>query len=97
MKTAKDKYIDKLTRDLKEWSATIDEFEDIVTRASTDFQDDFQKSIWNLKEKRDLLSIKLLELRKSDSSKSLEKDVETAKHELKEAFDSARKTLKNAA
>jgi hypothetical protein len=99
MTTNKEEYIDKMERDLREWSATIDEFESIASRASTEFLTDYEQSMRNLREKRDLLSTKLEELRGSDGDawQALETGVETAKHELRDAFESARHTVEKAA
>ena len=92
-------YIDRMVKDLKEWSATIEEYEGRVSRSPVGLQTEYEQRIRNLKEKRDLLSSKLLELRESTSvdSTALEASVETAKHELKVAFDLARDTMKKAA
>jgi hypothetical protein len=99
MKMEKKEYIDRMVRDLKEWSATIEEYEDRVSRSSVGLQTEYEQRIRNLKEKRDLLSRRLQELRESASGDStdLEASVETAKHELKAAFDLARDTMIKAA
>ncbi len=92
-------YIDRIVKDLKEWSATIEEYESRVSRSPVGLQTEYEQRIRNLREKRDMLSSKLQELRVSASvdTTALEASVETAKHELKAAFDSARDTMKKAA
>jgi uncharacterized coiled-coil DUF342 family protein len=99
MKMEKKAYIERMVRDLTEWSATIEEYEGRVSRSPVGLQTEYEQRIRNLKEKRDLLSSKLQELRESASGDStdLEASVETAKHGLKAAFDLARDTMKKAA
>jgi hypothetical protein len=99
MTTNKEEYIDRMARDLREWSADIDEFERIASRASTDRLEDYEQSMRNLREKRDLLSSRLQDLRGSTSEAwtELEPGIETAKHELRDAFESARITVKKVA
>jgi predicted nuclease with TOPRIM domain len=99
MTTNKEEYIEKMARDLREWSADIDEFERIASRASTERLPDYEQSMRNLREKLDLLSTKMQELRGSSGEAwtTLETGVETVKHELRDAFESARDTVRKAA
>ncbi len=99
MKTKKEEYIDRMTKDLKEWSATIDEFEADATRLAVGLQEEFARTVHDLKEKRDLLTGRLQELEGSagDVWTALQSDVEKAKHELRDAFDEARAIMKKAA
>ncbi len=99
MKTQKEEYIDRMAKDLKEWSATIDEFEAGASRFGVGLQEEFAATIRNLKEKRDLLSGRLKELEGSagDVWMALQAGVEKAKYDLRDAFDSARDIVRRAA
>jgi chromosome condensin MukBEF ATPase and DNA-binding subunit MukB len=99
MKTKKEEYVDKMAKDLKEWSATIDEFEADSSRFAVEFQEEFATTIRDLKEKRDLLKGKLQELMGSaaDDWMALQTGVEKAKHDLGGAFDEARDIMNKAA
>ena len=99
MKTKREEYISKMARDLSEWSKAIEAYKVRASRGPIDFQSDYDQSIRNLQEKRDLLSSKLRELQKSDGETwtALEPGVETAKHELRDAFEEARYAVKKAA
>ncbi len=99
MKTKQEEYISKMTRDLRQWSKAIEAYKVRASRGPIKLQSDYDQSIRNLQEKRDLLSIKLQELRKSDGDAwtVLEPGVETAKHELRDAFEEARYAVKKAA
>jgi hypothetical protein len=95
----KKEYINRMVRDLKDWSETIDEYESRASRSSVVLQAEFEQRIRNLKDKRDLLWSKLQELQRFENGDfmALEASVERAKHELKAAFDLARDTMKKAA
>jgi hypothetical protein len=99
MKMNKEEYIDKMARDLEEWSLDIDEYKLRASRGPIDVQADYEQSIRNLQEKRDLLASKLRELRgfSGDAWTTLERGVETAKHELRDAFEAARYAVKKTA
>jgi hypothetical protein len=99
MKTEKEQYIDRMAKDLKEWSATIDEFEADATRSAVELQEEFARTVLDLKEKRDLLTGRLRELKASagDVWVALQTGVEKAKHDLGKAFDEARAIMRKAA
>ncbi len=99
MITDREEYIAKMTRDLRVWSKTIEAYKVRASRGPTDLQANYNQSIRNLQEKFDLLSSKLRELQEStgDTWTALEEGVETAKHELRDAFESARQVVKKAA
>ena len=99
MKTKREEYISKMTRDLRQWSKAIEAYKVRASRGPIDLQSDYDQSIRNLQEKRDLLSSKLQELQKSDVDAwtVLEPGVETAKRELRDAFEEARYAVKKAA
>ncbi len=99
MKTKKEEYIDRMAKDLKEWSATIDEFEADASRFAVELQEEFARTILVLKEKRDQVTGKLQELAESagDVWMALQTGVEKAKHDLRDAFDEARAIVKKAA
>jgi hypothetical protein len=98
MKTKKEEYVHKMKEDLKEWSATIDEYEVDASRMEVGFQEEFGRTIGDLKEKRDLLAGKLRELDRStdDVWIAFKTGVEKAKHELAEAFAHAGEVMKQA-
>ncbi len=99
MKTTRETYIIRLTRDLREWSAAIDEYEVMASRRPAECQVDHEQHLRVLRERYDHLSGKLQELRNSSGEIGieLESGVVVAKRELREAFESARRTLKKAA
>lgn len=99
METDKKEYIAKMARDLREWTKTIEAYKVRASRGPIYLQADYEQSIQNLQEKRDLLSGKLRELQGSagDAWTTMEAGVETAKHELRDAFGAAREAVKKAA
>jgi DNA repair ATPase RecN len=98
MNTNREEYIARMSRDLREWSEDIEEYKIRASRGSIGLQADYDKSIRDLQEKRDLLTGKLRELRESTASAdTLETDIKTAKRELKGAFEAARHVVKSAA
>ena len=99
MKTKREEYIFKMARDVRQWSKAIEAYKVRASKRRIELQSDYDQSIRNLREKRDLLSGKLRELQKSDVDAwtVLEPGVETAKHELRDAFEEARYAVKKAA
>ena len=99
MAPKRQKYIDRMTRDLGEWTGTIEEYEVRASRGPIELQPDYERSIRDLEGKRDLLSNKLEELKKTDGDAwmDIEAGVETAKHELRDAFETARLVVRKAA
>jgi hypothetical protein len=98
MKTTKEEYVDRMTGDLKEWSATIEEYEADASRMEAGFQEEFARTIGDLKEKRDLLASRLRELERAtdDVWIAFKTGVEKAKHGLAEAFAHASEVMKSA-
>jgi hypothetical protein len=98
MKTRKEEYIQRMTRDLKEWSATIDEYEADASRMEVVFQEDFARTIRDLREKRDLLASRLREMEgpTGDAWIALRTGVKKAAHDLAEVFAHAGEVMKKA-
>ncbi|MHB8846366.1 MAG: sll1863 family stress response protein [Nitrospirota bacterium] len=99
MRTKKDEYIDKMAKQLKEWSARIDELESRAAGASADVKTGYETTIRELKEKREALSIKLREVGQASGEAwiSLRSGVETAWKDLRHAVSSAKDKFKKAA
>ncbi len=98
MKTRKQEYINRMARELREWSATIDEYEADASRMGVGFQEEFARTVRDLKEKRDLLASRLRELEgeTGDAWISLQTGVKKAMHDLTEAFAQAGAVMKKA-
>jgi len=99
MSTKKDKYIEKMAQQLKEWSATIDELESRVIETSADVKAGYENRIRELKEKRDALSLKLRDLGETSGEawNALKTGVETSWKDLKDAVSTVRDKFKKAA
>ncbi len=99
MRTKKEAYIHRISRRLKDWSETIDELEARGSRTAAGTDAVFDERLRNLREKRDLLSDKLRELKESGSDAWTAQltGVESARKELKDAFAAARDEFKKAA
>ncbi|HEY6011938.1 MAG TPA: coiled coil domain-containing protein [Nitrospirota bacterium] len=99
MKTKKEKYIDKMAEELREWSAAIDELEAKMSEASAEARAGYAKRIQELKQKRDALTVKLRELGDAGSEAwdALKSGVETSWEELKRAVHTAKEKFKKAA
>ncbi len=99
MKTKKDEYIQRMTKDLKEWSATIDEYEADASRMEFGYQEEFARTIQDMKEKRDLLINRLREVEgpTGEAWIGLRTDVKKAAHDLAQTFVHAREVMKKAA
>ncbi len=96
MKTKKEEYIDKMAKQLKEWSSGIDELESRVTKTSSAVKAGYETLIKDTKKKRDALSHKLHELGETsgDAWDALKTGVEAASKDLKHAIDAARDKFK---
>src|SRR5512134_3356471 len=96
MKTKKEEYIDKTAKQLKEWSAKIDELETRVAKTSSEVKAGYKDLVKDTKKKRDALSRELHKLGETsgDAWDALKKGVETASKDLKHAIDAARKKFK---
>ncbi len=64
MKTRQE-YIDKMAKQLKDWSSRIDEMETKMAVAKEDLKSGYQNNLRDLKKKRDSVQQKLQELRQS--------------------------------
>jgi predicted nucleic acid-binding Zn-ribbon protein len=96
MKTKKEEYIDKMAKQLKEWSSSLDELESRVAKTSSEVKAGYGTLIKDTKKKRDALSHKLHELGETsgDAWDALKTGVEAASKDLKHAIDAARDKFK---
>jgi uncharacterized coiled-coil DUF342 family protein len=96
---SREEYIDRMSKQLKEWSAKIDELESQIGTAGAEMKSAYEERILAIKEKRDAMSRKLQELRNSsgDAWKTLAAGMDSAWDELKDAFKSAKDKFKKAA
>ena len=96
MKTKKEEYIDKTAKQLKEWSAKIDEMETRMARTSAEVKAGYETFIKDTKKKRDDLSHKLHELGETggDAWDALKTGIEAASKDLKHAIEAARDKFK---
>ncbi len=96
---SREEYIDMMSKQLKEWSARIDELESRIGTVSADMRASYEQHIRDMKEKRDAASGKLQELRSAsgDAWKSLGIGVESAWDTLTDAFKQAKDKFKKAA
>lgn len=96
MKTKKEKYIDKMAKQLKEWSSRVDELESRVAKTSSEVKAGYKALIKDTKKKRDALSHELHKLGETsgDAWDALKKGVEAASKDLKHAIDAARDKFK---
>lgn len=96
MKTKKEEYIDKMAKQLKEWSSKVDEMETRVAKTSSEVKAGYESLVKDTKTKRDALSHELHKLGEAsgDAWEALKKGVEAASTELKHAVDAARAKFK---
>ena len=96
MNTKKEEYIEKMAAQLKEWSAKIDELETTVATATADVKTGYEARIRELKEKREISSNKLRELKESSGEawNVMTAGVETAWADFKTAFTAAKEKFK---
>lgn len=83
----KDQYLNKLKKQLDEWSADIDVLEVRAREADAEFQASYQAHMAALKTRRDEAQVKLALLRNS---------ADGAWHELKKGSDEAWDSIKRA-
>jgi hypothetical protein len=97
--TKKEAYIDEIAAQLKAWSAKIDELESRTRGTAAGVKSDYEHFIRSLKLKRDLLSVRLRDMRDTGSGAwtALKTGVEAANNELKDAFAEARDKFRKAA
>ncbi len=98
MKT-REEYIDKLSSQLKEWSAKIDDLESRIDMVSAEMKTAYVQRLADLKDRRDELSQKIQELRNSSGTawKTLATGMDIAWDDLKYAVRSAVDKFKKAA
>lgn len=91
--TKKEEYINKMTSQLKEWSAKIDELE---SKAKREVKHGYESTIRELREKSDTVSQKLHELRDSsgDAWETMKSGVESARDNFKTAYNNVLDKLK---
>lgn len=99
MKSKKEKYIDKMAEQLKEWSAAINELESRMSGVSAEAKNQYAKRIQDLKEKREAMTIKLRELGEAGSEAwdVLKSGMERSWEEMKKAIHTAKERFKKAA
>jgi uncharacterized coiled-coil DUF342 family protein len=99
MGTKKEEYIDKMTRQLKEWSSWIDEMESRAAGTAAGMKAGYEARIRELKEKRDALSLKLRELGSAsgDAWSALKTGIDATRKDLKDAISAVRDKFKKAA
>ena len=96
---SREEYIDTMTKQLKEWSARIDELESRIGTVRDDMKTTYEQRIRDMKEKRDQAVGKLQELRSAsgDAWKTLTAGMDSAWDDLKITFKQAKEKLKKAA
>lgn len=95
-KTKKEEYIDKLSAQLKEWSAQIDELESRTVTVAADVRASYTQRVDDLKARRDALSIRLRELKESSEEawETLKSGLDTSWEDLKGAVIAAKERIK---
>ncbi|MFA5073154.1 MAG: coiled coil domain-containing protein [Nitrospirota bacterium] len=83
----KERYIEKISAQLREWSQKIDELEIKARSAKSDIKREFADQISELKTKRSTAERKLQQFKNasSDAWESMKTDMETAWSDLKNA------------
>ena len=96
---SKEEYIDIMSRQLKEWSAKIDELESQVSTSSAEMKSAYEQHLLDIKNRRDAMSRKLQEIRSSsgDAWETLATGMDNAWDVFKVAFKSAKDKFKKAA
>jgi predicted nucleic acid-binding Zn-ribbon protein len=95
----REEYIDKMERQLKEWSARIDELESRVSATKTDAKMEYKDRIRELKDRRETLSRNLSELRESGgkSWEAMKAGIESVWLDFTDALTAAREKFRKAA
>jgi uncharacterized coiled-coil DUF342 family protein len=95
---SREEYIDKMSKELKEWSAKIDELESQFGTVSEGMKSAYEQRILDIKEKRDEMSRKLQEVRgaSGDAWKTLTTGMDKAWDDFKDAFKSSVDKFKKA-
>jgi uncharacterized coiled-coil DUF342 family protein len=92
---SREEYINKLSSQLKEWSAKIDELESKARATQTEVKTGYESQIRQLTDKRDAATKKLQELRgaSTEAWDTLKAGAETAWSDLKHAVTAAKEKL----
>ena len=95
---SREEYIDMMSKQLKEWSAKIDELESQVDTVSAEMKSAYTERILYIKDKRDAMSRKLQEVRgaSGDAWKTLTTGMDKAWGDFKDAFMSSVDKFKKA-
>jgi len=96
---SREEYIDMMSKQLKEWSAKIDQLESQIGTTSADMKKSYEQRLLDIKDKRDAMSRKLEELKSSsgDAWKTLATGMDNAWDVFMVAFRSAKDKFKKAA
>jgi uncharacterized coiled-coil DUF342 family protein len=96
---SREEYIGIMSKQLKEWSAEIDELESQLSTSSAEMKAAYEQQILDIKNKRDGMSRKLQEIRGSSGEawKTLATGLDNAWDVFKIAFKSAKDKFKKAA
>jgi outer membrane murein-binding lipoprotein Lpp len=93
---SREEYIDKLASQLKEWSAKIDELESKAGAAKADVKSGYENQIRQLKDKRDIATKRLQELKgaSADAWDALKAGAEAAWADLNKSVTAAKEKFK---
>ncbi len=94
--TKREKYIDQLTQQLKDWDKELEEFEEKNEKRLSELGQDLNKQVEKLKTKRDELRSKLdkFEDVSEEAYKKVKGDAEKLWNDIKKEFKTARKEMK---
>jgi len=94
----REEYIETMTKQLKEWSARIDELEIKARTAKADMKVVYEQRVRELKDKREDVTRKLHELKgaSNEAWDAVKTGVEKAWGEFKDALSDARDKFKKA-
>ena len=96
---SREEYIDVMSRQLKEWSAKIDELESQMGSVNAEMKSAFQQHLLDIKDRRDAMARKLQDIRSSsgDAWETLATGMDNAWDVFKISFKSAKDKFKKAA
>jgi len=96
---SREEYIDKMSQQLKEWSAKIDELESKLGTVSDEMKSTYELRILDIRARRDAMTQKLQELRgvSGEAWKTLTTGMDNAWDEFTDAFKAAMDKFKKAA
>lgn len=94
--TKREKYIDKLSAQLKKWDRELEEFEEKNKKRLSELKQDLADRLNNLKTKRSKLDQKMDQLEGVGETtyQNIRKDAEKLWKDLKNGFSSLRKEMK---